>query len=465
MNTQTPNPEFRTLNPSTGEVVAAFQSMSDTEAFTALSVAEECYQTDWRLRPIADRARLVRRAAEILRERSEEYAQYVTLEMGKLIDGARNEVGLAADILAYYADHAEHFLKARPLPEAPGSVIVMDPIGVILAIEPWNLPYYQLARVVGPQLVAGNVVMVKHAPSVPQCALAFARLFEEAGAPTGAYTNLFVSTDQIGNLIEDQRVRGVTLTGSERAGSSVAERAGKTLKKTVLELGGSDPFIVLEDAPLADAIEAAYQGRMRNMGQSCIASKRIVVVGKARGEQFLAGFKERMSKFTAGDPADSRTTLGPVVSEQALNGLLHQIEQAKAHGADVVLGGKRLDRPGFYLEPTIITGITADNPLYQQETFGPVASFYVVESEEEAIRLANATGFGLGATVFTADLDHAEKLARRIDSGMVFINGLVRSRPEVPFGGVKNSGYGRELSELGIGEFMNRKLIQIPQSA
>ncbi|PXW26205.1 NAD-dependent succinate-semialdehyde dehydrogenase [Paraburkholderia caballeronis] len=461
MNTTSNIATFETLNPATGEQVKTFPGMTDTEVLAALDTADRRYQNDWKTRPVPERAKIMARAAAILREKAEEYAGYITLEMGKLIAQSRYEVELSASILEYYATHAETFLKDQALPEAPGSVVVTEPVGVILAVEPWNFPYYQLARVAGPQIVAGNVVMMKHAPNCPQCALAFARLFEEAGAPEGVYTNLLCSVEQIATLIDDFRVRGVTLTGSERAGAAVAERAGRNLKKVVLELGGSDPAIVLEDASLEDALNQSAFGRMICMGQACVATKRFIVVGKERGKQFLDGLIARMSDLVVGNPADGETEVGPLVSGRALEGLLQQIEDARAHGASVVLGGKRIDRPGFYLEPTIITDIAVDNPLYQQETFGPIASFYVVENEEEAIGLANATKFGLGASVYSADLERAKRVARRIESGMVFINSCAYTGPEVPFGGVKNSGFGRELSEYGFGEFVNRKLVRI----
>ncbi|TDV38120.1 succinate-semialdehyde dehydrogenase/glutarate-semialdehyde dehydrogenase [Paraburkholderia caballeronis] len=461
MNTASNIATFETLNPATGEQVKTFPGMTDTEVLAALDTADRRYQNDWKTRPVPERAKVMARAAAILREKAEEYAGYITLEMGKLIAQSRYEVELSASILEYYATHAETFLKDQALPEAPGSVVVTEPVGVILAVEPWNFPYYQLARVAGPQIVAGNVVMMKHAPNCPQCALAFARLFEEAGAPEGVYTNLLCSVEQIATLIDDFRVRGVTLTGSERAGAAVAERAGRNLKKVVLELGGSDPAIVLEDASLEDALNQSAFGRMICMGQACVATKRFIVVGKERGKQFLDGLIARMSGLVVGNPADGETEVGPLVSGRALEGLLQQIEDARAHGASVVLGGKRIDRPGFYLEPTIITDIAVDNPLYQQETFGPIASFYVVENEEEAIGLANATKFGLGASVYSADLERAKRVARRIESGMVFINSCAYTGPEVPFGGVKNSGFGRELSEYGFGEFVNRKLVRI----
>lgn len=452
---------FRTINPATGEVVKEFPLQSDAEVFAALDAADRRYRDDWRHRPVAERARIVARAAQILRQKRDEYVKYATEEMGKVTRFGHMEVDLVADILEYYARNGEKFLAPQALPDEPGATLVSEPIGVLLAIEPWNFPYYQLARVAAPQLIAGNVVLMKHAESVPQCALAFARLFEEAGAPEGVYTNLFCSIDQIGKLIDDFRVRGVALTGSERAGTSVGERAGRNLKKAILELGGSDPALILEGASLAHAIEQTVMGRTFNSGQGCVNIKRVIVVGKARGEQMLAALKERFAAIPVGDPTDEATLLGPLSSERALDGLLKQIADAKAAGAQIVCGGQRVNRPGFYLEPTIIAGITKDNPLYYQEAFGPVLSFYVVDSEEEAIQLANDSNYGLGAFVFDVDIEHAKAVAARIEAGMVYINSCFADSPALPFGGVKNSGFGRELAELGIGEFINRKLIRV----
>jgi succinate-semialdehyde dehydrogenase/glutarate-semialdehyde dehydrogenase len=452
---------YSTINPATGETVRTFEDISDAGLDDALETAESCYRNDWRHRPIADRARIVRAAAAELRANAADYAQYVTAEMGKLVGTAEAEVALSAAILDYYADHAETFLAPTQLPESPGAVVETEPIGVILGIEPWNFPYYQLARVAGPQLMVGNVLVIKHAENVPQCALAFARLFKKAGAPAGAYTNVFASIGQIGRVIEDRRIAGVTVTGSERAGSAVAEQAGRNLKKVVMELGGSDPLIVLEDADLEHAVTGALFGRMFNTGQSCVSSKRVIVVGKERGETFLRGFTEALGSLRAGDPADPGTTLGPLSSQRALDLILDQIRIATDGGAQVVLGGSRIDRPGYYLEPTILTGVSHKNPASALEFFGPVASFYVTETEDEAIELANATPFGLGAAVFTGDVDRGREVARQIDSGMVYINQPAWTAPEIPFGGVKQSGFGRELSELGFAEFANRKLVNV----
>lgn len=452
---------YQTVNPTTGKLIKTYADITDQGLEKALVNAHQTFEANWRHYPVAERAKVVSTAAAILRKKHEEYAHYLTLEMGKLINEARAEINLAADILDYYAKKAESYLKPRMLLESHGAELHIEPIGILLGIEPWNFPYYQIARVAGPQLMVGNVLLLKHAENVPQSALAFARLFEEAGAPTGVYTNIFASIQQIGKIIEDPRVRGVTVTGSERAGAAIAERAGRSLKKSVLEMGGSDPLIVLEDAPMESTLDSALFGRMFNTGQCCVGSKRIIVIGKGRGKMFLEGFIQRMAALKAGDPEDPDTTLGPLSSEKTLNLLLNQITLAKNGGAKIALGGRRIDRPGFYLEPTILTDINEDNAIYTQELFGPVASCHIVENEEEAIRLANATSFGLGASVFTADVDHGRRVAAKIDSGMVFINQPVWTAAALPFGGIKNSGFGRELSELGFGEFVNYKLINV----
>ena len=451
---------YQTLNPVTEQVEQIFPGTSDEEVGAALDKAHQAYRTDWRWRPVSERAHYVAKAATILRGQKEAFAQLMTREMGKLIDQSRWEVDLTADILTYYSTHGEDFLADKPLPEVSNAIVATEPIGVILAVEPWNFPLYQLVRVAAPQIVAGNVVIFKHAANVPQCALAFARLFKDAGTPDGVYTNLFCSIDQINMLIDDIRIRGVTLTGSERAGASVAERAGRKMKKAVLELGGSDPLIVLPDADLEHVTKQGLIGRMMCMGQACASSKRFIVVGKERGQVLLEKLVQSIRSLQVGDPADPKTSLGPLSSEQAMKGLLAQIDTAKSHGARVVLGGKRIDRPGWYLEPTIITNISQDNPLFGEETFGPIISYYVVDSEDEAIEIANATTFGLGASIF-GETAHARKLVPRIEAGMVWVNTTANTTPETPFGGVKNSGFGRELSELGIGEFVNRKLVQV----
>ena len=451
---------YATTNPATGEIMQSFPNISDGDLNAVLDRAQAAY-VDWRVRPVAERAQIVSSAAAAMRADSDRLAGLITLEMGKLLAQAKGEVELAAAIMDYYAARAEAYLKPEALPESPGSIVETKPLGIILAVEPWNYPLYQLARVAGPQLMVGNVVICKHASSTPQCAQAFADILVTAGAPEGVYANVYADFDQIGRLVDDPRVRGVTVTGSERAGAIVAERAGKNMKKSILELGGNDPLIVLDDAPVETTVDNVIWGRMNNTGQSCIASKRVIVIGKARGAEFLAAITERMKALVPGDPADGATTLGPLSSESAVDGLVKQIAEAKDHGATIVLGGGRMDRPGFYLEATILTDIDPANPAYTQELFGPALSFYVVDTEEEAIELANATPFGLGGSVFTADLDRGRRVADGIDSGMVFVNNPTWTSPEQPFGGVKNSGYGRELSMLGFGEFVNKKLVSV----
>jgi succinate-semialdehyde dehydrogenase/glutarate-semialdehyde dehydrogenase len=451
--------EYQTINPATGKLVKTFEGAKDHEIADIIATAQRAFDLDWRNRSVADRAQIIAKAASILRDKAEEYAQIITLEMGKRIAEARVEVRLSASILDYYAQHAHEFLEPKQVPEVSGAKVHVHPVGILLGVEPWNYPYYQIARVAAPQLMVGNVLILKHAENVPQCALAFARLLEEAGAPQGVYTNVFASIDQVGQIIDDPRVRGVTLTGSERAGAAVAERAGRNLKKVVLELGGNDAMIVLEDAPLDWAINTALIGRTLNCGQVCVGSKRIIVVGKQRGAEFLSGFKKAMTALRAGDPSDATTTLGPVSSERALDHLLGQIQRAVDSGAAIECGGHRIDRDGFYIEPTILSNIDTNAPIYQEEFFGPIASFFVVADEEEAIRLANDTQFGLGGSILTADVEHGEQIAAQIDSGMVFVNRPFSTTPQLPFGGVKNSGFGRELSMAGFEEFVNKKLI------
>jgi succinate-semialdehyde dehydrogenase/glutarate-semialdehyde dehydrogenase len=452
--------QYSTINPSTGEHLRTFESLSDIELDQRLGIAHSAY-ADWRRRPVRDRAAVVRAAAAELRANAAEYAGYITLEMGKLIGSAEAEVSLAAAILDYYADRAETLMAPTELSESPGAMLLTEPIGAIFAIEPWNFPYYQVARVAGPQLVAGNVLVIKHAENVPQCALAFARAFERAGAPDGVYTNIFATHEQAAQVIADPRVAGVTVTGSERTGAAVAEQAGRNLKKVVVELGGSDPLIILEDADLDHAVQSAVFGRMFNTGQSCVGSKRIIVVGKARGATALDAIAEQMTALHPGDPTDPATTLGPVASARALDLLLEQVEMAEKDGAQIVVGGARVDRPGFYLEPTVLTGIDRDNRAYNTEYFGPVTSFYVVDTEAEAVTLANDTPFGLGASIFTADTARGRRVAAQIDSGMVFVNQPAWTAAELPFGGVKRSGFGRELAQLGFGEFVNRKMVNV----
>ncbi|MEW1819246.1 aldehyde dehydrogenase family protein [Arthrobacter sp. NPDC080031] len=454
---------FTTINPATGEQLASFETISDAEVESLLSTADYAFK-DWRARPAAERAAILKNAAAYLRDQLDEYAGYITLEMGKLHWEAEAEVQLAASILDYYADHVDAFLEPAPIVDSPGAYVQPHPIGPILAIEPWNFPYYQVARVVGPQLAVGNVVLLKHAENVPQCAMAFARALEQAGVPAGVFTNLFVTHEQSAQIIADPRVAGVTITGSPRAGAAVAAAAGRHLKKVVAELGGSDPLIVLEDADISNAVFGAVFGRMFNNGQCCVGSKRLIVVGKDRGEQVITAIAEAFGALTPADPAvpvGALINLGPLASERALGILLEQIKTAAANGAQIRAGGKRVDRPGFYLEPTILTEITNDNPAYSEEFFGPVLAAYVVDTEEEAIALANDTPWGLGASVFTGDSARGQRIATELDSGMVFINQPAWTSAEMPFGGTKASGFGRELGKAGFGEFVNHKLVNV----
>jgi len=451
--------KYRTINPANGRVLQEFAEHDDAQVGEILARANTAFRDDWSRRPLSDRRIVLKMAASILRQRREHFARLVTLEMGKRLDEARAEVDLSADILSYYADHAATFLAPETLVVDEGVAWVENtPLGVIFCIEPWNFPYYQLARVVGPNLMVGNTLVVKHAPSVPQCALAFERLLLDAGAPLGAYSNLFVSNEQAAMIIADPRVMGVALTGSERAGSAVAAEAGKAMKKSTLELGGSDAFIVLDDSDVDLAIRWAVWAKMNNTGQSCVAAKRFILDDKI-ADTFIARFKGELEKFIPGDPMDEQTTLAPLSSEGALQTVLEQIEIATKGGAKVLLGGKRIDRPGYYLEPTILTDIGPRNPAFYQEFFAPVALIFRVQDERSAIQLANDSPFGLGGTVITSDAERGRRVARQIDSGMVFINRATWTAPDLPFGGIKNSGYGRELAELGIGEFVNKKLI------
>ena len=453
---------YQTINPFTEELVKTFKEHTDTQLAEIIAKAADAYQKHWRLKSFAERKAVVKRAASILRTKHDEFAKLITLEMGKLYGEAQAEVTLSADILDYYADIAESFLAPRKLQVTEGgeAVIENEPLGVIFCVEPWNFPYYQLARVAGPNLMAGNVLIVKHAPNVPQCALAFEKLFREAGAPEAAYTNVFLSNEQAAQAIADARVKGVALTGSERAGAAVAAEAGQALKKNTMELGGSDAFIVLDDADMETAVKWGLWGRMNNTGECCVAAKRFILHEKI-ADKFLDRFKKELEKLVAGDPMDPKTTLGPLCTKDALELVEKQIKTAVDGGAKVLLGAKRLNRPGYFLAPTILTDVTPENPAFHQEFFAPVAMIFRVKNEKEAIDLANDSPFGLGGSVITKDLERGKRVARQIETGMVFINASTWTAPDLPFGGIKNSGYGRELSELGIGEFVNKKLIRV----
>jgi succinate-semialdehyde dehydrogenase/glutarate-semialdehyde dehydrogenase len=463
MATSTQGSAIATVNPYTNERVREFPVLSQEEVGRAVDAAHRAFPR-WRARSAAERAAFVRRAGQLMSERKEELADLLTLEVGKLIDSSRAEVDLAAGILTYYGDRGPGMLQEQPLPVSEGSAVLADePLGVILGVMPWNFPLYQVVRFAGPNLVLGNTILLKHASNCPQSARALERLFADAGSPEGVYTNLFVRGADVGRIIDDPRVQGASLTGSERAGVSVGETAGRNVKKSVLELGGSDPFIVLDAHNLERTVHAAFLGRMGNTGQCCVAAKRFIVLADVY-DAFLSGLHRRMSELRPGDPADPDTTLGPLSSEAAAELLMDQVHDAVRKGATVVLGGGRPDLPGAFVEPTILTDVTPDMRAYREELFGPVATVYRVADEDEAVALANDSPYGLGGAVFAADPERARGVADRLDAGMVWINHPTSSRPELPFGGIKRSGYGRELGDVGIREFANRKLVRYVDS-
>jgi len=451
---------YQSVNPFNGHVLQTFDELSDLELESAIARAARAFEA-WRNTTFEARAGILGRAAAILRARVDAFALPVTLEMGKLIAQARGEVVLSADIIDYYAANAERFLAPLRLTPSSGEAEVESaPLGVLFGVQPWNFPYYQLARFAAPNLMAGNVVMVKHAACVPQCAMAFEQLWLEAGAPEGAYTNLRLSYEQVNRVIDDPRIKGVALTGSVEAGRAVASRAGQNLKKSTMELGGSDAFIVLEDADLDKTVEWAVWAKMNDTGQCCVAAKRFIVV-EAVAAPFVAKLEAAFRALIPGDPLDGATTLGPLSSEGALRNLLDQVERAVAHGAKLVMGGGRVDRVGAFMQPTILSNITPGNPAYREELFGPVALFFSVQNEDAAVALANDSDFGLGGCVFTKDVARGKRVASRIDTGMMFVNHPTWTSPELPFGGTKQSGYGRELAGAGIQEFVNKRLVRV----
>ncbi|MFZ2990105.1 NAD-dependent succinate-semialdehyde dehydrogenase [Ideonella sp.] len=455
---------YQSINPNDGKLLKSFEHLSNAQLDQALATAESCFQR-WKNKTYGERALILNKAADLLRAHGDDFARLETLEMGKRITEARGEVAFSADILAYYAQHAEAFLAPVQLQPKTGEAHVeSSPMGVLFCVEPWNFPYYQLARVAGPQLMAGNVLVVKHAGCVPQCAIAFERLLLDAGLPVGAYTNLLISYEQSDRVIDDPRIQGVALTGSVAAGRSVAARAGQNLKKSTLELGGSDAFIVLDDADLDLAVPWAVWGRMYNGGQTCCAAKRFIVLDSV-ADEFLARFKTALGALKAGDPMDERTTHGPLSTEGALLQLLAQVDAAVKGGAKLLMGGQRIARPGSFMQTTILTDIQPGNPAFRDEFFGPVVSFYRVKTEDEAVALANDSDFGLGGSVWTRDEARGRRIASRIHTGMVFINNIDWADAALPFGGIKHSGHGRELGPMGIQEFVNKKLVRSGQVA
>ncbi|BDS07580.1 succinate-semialdehyde dehydrogenase [Oceaniferula spumae] len=455
---------IRSINPTNGEVLQSYEPLTLEETTKAVDAAHDGF-TKWRQTGFPERKKLMLKLASSLREHQEEYAKLISLEMGKRLEEAMGEIEYCAHISEFYANGAEEFLADQPMDIEDADVYIQyAPKGPLLGVMPWNFPFYQVIRFATPNIMAGNTCLVKHSGNVPQCAKAIGDLFDACGFPQGVFTNLLIPSEFVPTIIENKKIVGASLTGSEGAGASVAGLAGKNLKPSVLELGGNDAFIVLDDADLKRTVKMAVKGRMVNNGQSCVASKRFIVV-ESLAKEFIAAFKKSVEAMKLGDPLDEKTQLGPLSSEEAAKRLEEQVKKTVDAGATVVTGGKRPDsdelKHGAFYLPTILTDVTPDMPSFDEELFGPVATIYVVKDEAEAIKLANHSSFGLGGSVFTKDLERGQKVAEQIDTGMVFINQPTQSQAELPFGGTKNSGYGRELSHLGIMEFINKKLIHL----
>ncbi|HEY7196146.1 MAG TPA: NAD-dependent succinate-semialdehyde dehydrogenase [Gaiellaceae bacterium] len=452
--------DYAVINPATGEEVKTFPTITDDELDAAIALAYETHRTRLRSTTVEERAKLVRRVGELHTERREELAEITVREMGKPMEQALGEVDFCVDIYGYYADNGPNLMKDEPIELLDGdgtAIIRRSSMGVILGIMPWNFPTYQVARFAGPNLIIGNAVLLKHAPQCPETAAALQAIYLDAGFPEGTYVNIYATNDQIARVIADPRVQGVSVTGSERAGAAVAEIAGRNLKKVVLELGGSDPFILLSTDDMEATAEAAASARLDNTGQSCNAAKRFIVVDELY-DQFLDKFTAAMTAQEYGDPAADGTALGPLSSSTAAERLQDQLDRAVKGGATVVAGG---ERSGNFFSPMVLTDVTPDNDVYREELFGPVAVVYRVGSEDEAVELANDTPFGLGSYVYTTDTEQAERVANKIDAGMVYVNVVLADGAELPFGGVKRSGSGRELGKYGMEEFVNKKLIRV----
>jgi succinate-semialdehyde dehydrogenase / glutarate-semialdehyde dehydrogenase len=454
--------EYQVTNPATGVVEKKFPTASDAEIASAIERSDQAFRS-WSTTSLEARAALIHRVADLYAERADELAALITREMGKTVAEAVDEVEYSVDIYRYYADQGPTLLADEPLDSTSGgkAFVRKAPIGPLLGIMPWNYPYYQVARFAGPNLIAGNTILLKHATQCPESALAMEQVFHDAGLPADAYINVFASHEQAATIIADPRIRGVSVTGSERAGTAVASLAGKHLKKVVLELGGSDAFIVLDTDRLADVVKDAVGARMENAGQACNAAKRFIVT-EPLYDDFVAQMTAEMAQLTVGDPTDPATAYGPLSSEAAASGLLAQIQDAIDKGATVHTGGRRLDRPGAFVEATVLTDVTPEMRAYYEELFGPVAVVYKVKDAEEALALANDSPFGLGGAVYHSDPSVALDIANRLDTGMVWVNEPQGGGPELPFGGTKRSGVGRELGPYGIDEFINRKLIHVP---
>ena len=451
---------YAVVDPATGETVKEYPTIADDALRGAIARADEAHREWSQASTVADRASLVRRVGELHSERRKELAEVIVAEMGKPVGQARGEVDFCASIYEFYADNAEALMADEPIELLGGegsAVVRRSSLGVLLGIMPWNFPYYQVARFAGPNLIIGNTILLKHAPQCPQSAEAMGQMFADAGFPDGAYVNIYATNEQIEWVIADPRVRGISVTGSERAGTAVAEIAGRNLKKVVLEMGGSDPFIVLGTDNLDETVEEAVAARIDNAGQSCNAAKRMIVIDELY-EPFLEKFTAALTAVKQGDPHERGTELGPLSSQIAADRLEDQVRRAVEQGATIVAGGKR---NANYFEPTVLTDITPENDIYREELFGPVAQVYRVRSEEEAVALANDTPFGLGSYVMTNDPEQAERVADGIDAGMVYVKIVGADRAELPFGCTKRSGFGRELGRYGADEFVNKKLIRI----
>jgi succinate-semialdehyde dehydrogenase/glutarate-semialdehyde dehydrogenase len=451
--------DYKVVNPATGETLAEYPLTTDAELEQAIAAAHQAAKGWAHTSSVSERAALLRRVAELHRERRDELAATIVREMGKPLAAAVGEVDFAADITEFYADNAEKIMADQPIDIlAEGSAVIRrSPLGVLLGIMPWNFPYYQVARFAAPNLLIGNPILLKHAPQCPESSAAIEAIYRDAGFPDGAYTNLYITNDQAAAVIADPRVQGVSVTGSERAGSAVAEVAGRHLKKVVLELGGSDPFILLSTNDLDAAVTAAVEARLDNTGQSCNAAKRFIVADGLY-DAFLEKFTAQMTGAKVGDPFAEDTVLGPLSSDLAAQRLAAQVDKAVAQGARLVAGGKR---DGAYYPGTVLTDVTPDMDAYREEFFGPVGVVYRAADEDEAVRIANDTPFGLGSYVFTTDPEQAERVAGKIDAGMVYVNLVLADSPELPFGGVKRSGTGREMGLLAADEFVNKKLVRI----
>ncbi|PKH28911.1 MULTISPECIES: NAD-dependent succinate-semialdehyde dehydrogenase [unclassified Shewanella] len=451
---------YETRNPYTGDLLVTFPDASDSEVKQAIENAHDAFLL-WKNTGFTDRARIMHAAAELLRRDVDYYANLLTIEMGKLISEAKAEIALSADIFDYYANNAQKLLAPQKLPVADADAeILCEPLGVLLAIEPWNFPFYQVVRIAAPQISAGNTLLLKHASNVPQAAAAFEKLMLDAGLPQGVFKNLYATRSQIETIINDPRVQGVALTGSERAGAVVAAQAGKALKKSTLELGGADALVVLADADMQKTINWAVLGRHWNGGQVCVSSKRMIIVDEVY-DRFLEGYIGGTANLKAGDPFEPSTTLAPLSSRAAADEIKDKIRQAISYGATATEVGPIVPDSGNFVQPTILTDIAEDNPARYWEFFGPVSMMFRAKDEDDAVHIANDSPFGLGGSVFTANPIHGAEVAKRISTGMVFVNHPTMAKADLPFGGVKRSGYGRELVGLGIKEFVNHKLIAI----